>query len=135
MKPMKKQKISKMKGGKMELNKKILVAVFGLLALGVAFVGASSYYGMNELHQKMMASDDFEAMHTAMMSGNFEAAEKYHETLDFECPMHDLVKEGDISLEDFRQMHEWMTTGNFPTEKPAGLSDAAWEMHKSHHPN
>ena len=118
----------------MEINKKILIGVFGMLLLGVALVSASSYFSMNELHQKMMASDDFEAMHTAMMSGDFAAAEKYHETLDFECPMHDLVKEGDISLEDFQMMHEWMVSGNFPEEKPADLSEAAWELHQSHHP-
>ena len=119
----------------MEVKKKtLMISIFTMLLLGVALVGASSYYNTYQLHKKMMASDDFEQMHTAMMNGDFEAAEKYHENLDFECPMHNLVKDGDISLEDFQKMHEWMTTGNFPSEKPADLSDAAWELHKSHHP-
>lgn len=119
----------------MEISKKTLIGgVFAMLLLGVVLVSASSYYSTYELHKKMMASDDFEAMHTAMMSGDFAAAEKYHETLDFECPMHDLVKEGDVSLEDFQMMHEWMVSGNFPKEKPAELSEAAWELHQSHHP-
>lgn len=118
----------------MELNKKILIGLFGMMILGVVIVSASSYYSMSELHKRMMSSDNFEKMHAAMMSGNFDAAEKYHQTLDVECPMHDLVKDGNISLNDFRTMHEWMMTGNFPKEKPAGLSDAAWELHKSHHP-
>ena len=81
-----------------------------------------------------MESDDFEAMHIAMMNGDFKAAEKYHETLDFECPMHESVTNGDISLEDFQIMHEWMISGNFPKEKPAELSEEAWILHKSHHP-
>jgi len=118
----------------MEIKKKtLIVGVFAMLLLGVVLVSASSYYSTYELHERMMASDDFEAMHTAMMGGDFAAAEKYHETLDFECPMHDLVKEGDVSLEDFRRMHEWMISGNFPKEKPADLSEAAWDLHKSHH--
>lgn len=119
----------------MEVNKKtLIVGVFVMLAIGVTFVSASSYYSMNQLHEKMISSDDFGRMHTAMMNGDFEAAEKYHETLDFECPMHNLVKEGDITLEDFQTMHEWMVTGEFPDEKPSFLSDAAWNLHKSHHP-
>ncbi|RME52300.1 hypothetical protein D6783_05295, partial [Candidatus Woesearchaeota archaeon] len=105
-----------------------------MLLLGVVLVSASGYYSAYELHKRLMASDDFVAMHTAMMRGDFKAAEKYHETLDFECPMHDLVKEGDVSLEDFQVMHEWMMSGRFPKEKPAQLSEAAWEFHKSHHP-
>lgn len=119
----------------MEINKKtVIVGIFSMLLLGVVLVSASSYYSMNELHRRMMASDGFEEMHAAMISGDFEAAEKYHKTLDFECPMHDLVKEGDISLEDFQAMHEWMISGDFPKEKPAELSEVAWELHKSHHP-
>lgn len=118
----------------MKLTEKIIVGVFAMLMLGVGLVGASSYYSMNELHARMVASDDFGKMHTAMMNGDFEAAEEYHQTLDFECPMHELVKDGDISLEEFQEMHQWMLTGDFPTEKPAGLSDAAWDLHKSHHP-
>jgi len=119
----------------MEISKKTLIGgVFAMLVLGVVLVSASTYYSTYELHKRMMASDDFEAMHTAMMSGDFAAAEKYHETLDFECPMHDLVKEGDVSLEEFQMMHEWMVSGNFPEEKPADLSEAAWELHQSHHP-
>lgn len=118
----------------MDMNKKIIIGVFSMLLLGVVLVSASSYFSMNSLHQKMMVSDDFEAMHTAMMSGDFEAAEKYHETLDFECPMHELVKEGDISTGEFQLMHQWMMTGDFPQEKPESLSDEVWEIHKSHHP-
>ena len=69
----------------MEISKKTLIGgVFAVLLLGVVLVGASSYYSTYELHKRMMASDDFEAMHTAMMSGDFAAAEKYHEALDFE---------------------------------------------------
>ncbi|MBT3690628.1 hypothetical protein HOG16_00075 [Candidatus Woesearchaeota archaeon] len=118
----------------MEINKKtMIVGVFAMLLIGVALVSASSYYSMNELHERMMTSDGFEEMHTAMMGGDFAAAEKYHETLDFECPMHDLVKEGDVSMDDFRLMHEWMISGDFPEEKPVELSDAAWNLHKSHH--
>ncbi|RMD66977.1 hypothetical protein D6817_02845 [Candidatus Pacearchaeota archaeon] len=120
----------------MEVSKKAIIGVaFGLLILGVAFVGASSYYSAYELHKRMLGADKFEAMHSAMMRGDFEAAEKYHETLDFECPMHELVKNNEISMRDFQIMHEWMASGNFPTEKPAELSDAAWELHKKHHPN
>ncbi len=119
----------------MEINKRtLIVGVFAMLLIGVAIVSASSYYSMNELHERMMASDNFEAMHSAMMSGDFAAAEKYHKTLDFECPMHDLVKEGNISLEDFQMMHKWMVSGNFPKEKPTGLSELVWELHQSHHP-
>ena len=119
----------------MKVNKNtIFIGIFVALFLGIAFVSASSYYSTYELHKRMMASDDFEAMHTAMMTGDFAAAEKYHESLNFDCPMHDLVKEGDISLEDFQMMHEWMITGNFPKEKPTDLSEAAWELHQSHHP-
>lgn len=104
----------------MKIIKKTLIAgIFAMLLLGVVLVSASSYYSTYELHKRMMASDDFEAMHTAKMSGDFAAAEKYHESLDFECPMHDLVKEGDISLENFQMMHEWMISGNFPDKKPA----------------
>ena len=83
----------------------------------------------------MAASDNFGKMHTAMMGGNFAAAEKYHQTLDVECPMHELVKEGSVSLGDFNTMHGWMMTGDFPKEKPAGLSDAAWQLHVNHHPD
>ncbi len=118
----------------METNKKIIIGIFSLLLLGVVLVSASSYYSMSELHKRMMGSDDFEAMHTAMMGGDFEASEKYHDTLDFECPMHELVKEGDISTEEFQIMHQWMMTNNFPQEKPKGLSDEAWQLHESHHP-
>jgi hypothetical protein len=118
----------------METNKKIIIGVFSMLLVGIALVSASSYFSMNELHQRMMASDDFEAMHTAMISGDFEAAEKYHETLDFECPMHELVKEGDISTDEFQVMHQWMISGDFPQEKPKEISNAGWQSHKSHHP-
>ena len=119
----------------MELNKKtIILVLFGLLVVGVVLVGASSYYSMAQVHQRMLGADSFEQMHTAMMNGDFAAAEQYHQSLDFDCPMHDLVKDGDISLQDFEQMHQWMMSGNFPQEKPAGLSDAAWELHRSHHP-
>ncbi|RMF06596.1 hypothetical protein D6764_01895 [Candidatus Woesearchaeota archaeon] len=105
-----------------------------MLLAGVVLVSAGSYYSIYSLHKSVSSSDDFEAMHSAMMQGDFKTAEKYHEQLDFECPMHELVKQGDISLEDFQTMHGWMMSGNFPEEKPAGLSDAAWELHKSHHP-
>ncbi|RME31410.1 hypothetical protein D6789_02795 [Candidatus Woesearchaeota archaeon] len=118
----------------MEMNKKLLLGIVGMLVLGITLVSASSYMSMNALHKKMLASNDFEAMHDAMMRGDFAAAEKYHATLDFECLMHELVKNGDISLEEFRTMHEWMLTGDFPRTKPAGISDAAWELHTSHHP-
>lgn len=119
----------------MEVNKKTLViGLFATLLLGVVLVGASSYYGAYEHHKRMMASDDFEAMHAAMMGGDFEAAEEYHDSLDFECPMHDLVKNGEVSFEDFQMMHEWMISGNFPEEKPTGLSDSAWSLHQGHHP-
>jgi len=118
----------------METNKKTIIGVFSMLLVGIALVSASSYFSMNELHQRMMASDDFEAMHTAMISGDFEAAEKYHETLDFECPMHELVKEGDISTDEFQVMHQWMISGDFPQEKPKEISNAGWQLHKSHHP-
>jgi hypothetical protein len=118
----------------METNKKTIIGVFSMLLVGIALVSASSYFSMNELHQRMMASDDFEAMHTAMISGDFEAAEKYHETLDFECPMHELVKEGNISTDEFQVMHQWMISGDFPQEKPKEISNAGWQLHKSHHP-
>ena len=119
----------------MRVSRKTLVAgIFAMLLTGIVLVSASTYYTMYGLHKKALGSDDFEAMHAAMMKGDFESAEKYHESLDFECPMHDPVKNSDISLEDFQIMHEWMSSGQFPTEKPAKLSDAAWELHKSHHP-
>jgi hypothetical protein len=118
----------------METNKRIIIGVFSMLLVGIALVSASSYFSMNELHQRMMVSDDFEAMHTAMISGDFEASEKYHETLDFECPMHELVKEGDISTDEFQVMHQWMISGDFPQEKPKEISNAGWQLHKSHHP-
>ncbi|MBT3417118.1 hypothetical protein HOD05_03920 [Candidatus Woesearchaeota archaeon] len=118
----------------MDLNKKVLISIFSLLIVGVVFVSASSYFSMNELHEKMVASEGFEEMHTAMMQGDFETSEKYHEKLDFECPMHDLVKEGDVSLDEFQVMHQWMMTGDFPKEKPVDFSDETWNLHKSHHP-
>ena len=118
----------------MNANGKIIAGVFAMLIFGVGLVGASSYLNMYEFHQRLAASDDFESMHTAMMNGDFEAAEEYHQNLDFECPMHELVKDGDISLEDFQTMHQWMMTGDFPLEKPEGMSDAAWDLHVSHHP-
>ena len=53
----------------MEINKKtVIVGIFATLLLGVVLVSASSYYSMNELHKRMMASDGFEEMHAAMMS-------------------------------------------------------------------
>ena len=118
----------------MDLNKKVLISIFSLLIVGVVFVSASSYFSMNELHEKMVASEGFEEMHTAMMQGDFETSEKYHEKLDFECPMHDLVKEGDVSLDEFQVMHQWMMTGDFRREKPVDFSDETWNLHKSHHP-
>ncbi len=118
----------------MDFNKKILIGIFGLLIVGIVFVSASSYFSMNELHEKMVASEGFEEMHTAMMQGDFETAEKYHEKLDYECPMHDLVKGGGVSLDEFQIMHQWMMSGNFPMEKPASFSDETWNLHKSHHP-
>ncbi len=117
----------------MNSNKKVLIGIFALLIVGVVFVSASSYLSMNELHERMIASEGFEEMHTAMMQGDFEAAEKYHENLDFECPMHELVKEGDVSLAEFQIMHQWMMTGDFPEEKPSSLGEAAWNLHESHH--
>ena len=94
----------------MEINKKtMIVGVFAMLLIGVSLVSASSYYSMNELHNRMISSDGFEEMHNAMMNGDFAAVEKYHKTLDFDCPMHDLVKKGDVSLENFQKMHEWLT--------------------------
>lgn len=118
----------------MDVNRNIIVGLFAALVLGVTIVSASSYYSMYELHERMMGADDFEKMHSAMMSGDFEAAEKYHEALDFDCPMHDLVKDGEVSADEFQAMHQWMMTGGFPQEKPNWLSDAAWEVHVSHHP-
>ncbi len=118
----------------MNHNKAMIASLFGVLLFGVAIVSASSYYGMYDLHKMMMGSDNFEQMHSAMMSGDLEAAEQYHEALDFDCPMHALVEDGGVSLDDFRTMHQWMVTGEFPSEKPAGLSDAAWDIHMSHHP-
>jgi len=116
------------------MNKTILTGILGALLLGIVLVSASSYFSMNELHEKMMESDDFEQMHTAMIAGDFEAAMKYHETLDYECPMHNLVREGDVSLDEFQIIHQRMTSGNFPKEKPDSLSNEAWNLHKSHHP-
>ena len=118
----------------MNVTGKIIAGVFAMLMIGVGLVGASSYFNMYEFHQSMMASDDFGRMHTAMMNGDFEAAEEYHQDLDFDCPMHELVREGDVSLEEFQIMHQWMMSGDFPDEKPEGLSDAAWDLHTSHHP-
>jgi len=119
----------------MEVNKKtLIVGVFAMLLFGVVLISASSYMGMNELHEKMMASDDFEEMHAAMMNGDFDEAEKYHETLDYECPMHELVTDGTVSLDEFAVMHQWRMTGNFPEEQPKKISDAMWELHMSHHP-
>ncbi len=119
----------------MEVNKKtLIVGIFATLILGVVLVGASSYYNVYEHHKNMMGSGDFEAMHAAMMMGDFEAAEEYHDSLDIECPMHNLVKIGEISFEDFQMMHQWMISGNFPEEKPSTLSDSVWNLHKSHHP-
>ncbi len=118
----------------MNTNNKILVGILGALLLAVILVSASSYYSMRDLHEAMMDEGDFEEMHDAMFSGDFETAEAYHQRLDFECPMHELVEEGDISLDEFQMMHQWMTAGDFPSEKPEGLSDAAWELHMSHHP-
>ncbi len=118
----------------MNVNKNLLIGLFATLTFGVAVVSASSYYSMYDLHQRMLGADSFEQMHSAMMGGDFDAAEKYHESLDFDCPMHDLVKDGDVSLSEFQQMHQWMMTGGFPQEKPDWMSDAAWEIHVSHHP-
>ena len=118
----------------MDSGKTIIIGLFSALLFGVAVVGASSYYSMYDLHERMMGSDNFERMHSAMMSGDFEAAEQYHEALDFDCPMHELVEDGNVSLSEFQQMHQWMVTGDFPQEKPDWLSDAAWEIHMSHHP-
>lgn len=117
----------------MKNNKLILTGIFAALLVGVVLVSASSYYSVREIHQEMIASDDFSQMNIAMMNGDFNAAEEYHKNLDFECPMHDLVTSGDVSLDDFATMHEWMMTGEFPDEKPEGLSDAAWELHMNHH--
>ena len=118
----------------METNKKIIIGVFSLLLVGVALVSASSMLSMNQLHQKMIASDDFEQMHAAMIRGDFEVAESYHSALDFECPMHELVKNEDVSLNEFQIMHRWMMTGDFPKDQPEEISDATWELHTSHHP-
>jgi len=118
----------------MEMNKVLFAGVFGMLLIGVSFVGASSYLSVQSVHEKMVASDSFEKMHTAMMSGDFEAAEEYHKNLDFECPMHELVTEGEVSIDEFRVMHEWMMTGDFPLEKPESISDDAWKVHMVHHP-
>lgn len=110
------------------MEKKIM-AIIGALLLGAVLVSASGYYSMHG-----MQGDGFEEMHAAMMAGDYEAAEEYHEALDFECPMHELVKSGDVSADDFRQMHGWMVSGDFPEKKPEGLSDSAWQVHKRHHP-
>jgi hypothetical protein len=119
----------------MEISKKTLVVgVFAMLLLGIVLVGASSYSSIYDSHKRAVSSDDFEAMHYAMMNGDFATAEKYHEAAGFDCPMHDAVKNGDVSTEEFQMMHEWMVSGNFPSEKPEGFSESLWELHKSHHP-
>jgi len=118
----------------MERKLWVLGAIFAVLVLGAALVGASGYYGMQQLHARMTADDSFSAMNAAMLNGDYAAAAQYHQVMGVECPMHDAVVSGDISLQDFATMHEWMMTGQFPTEKPAGLSDAAWQLHLQHHP-
>ncbi len=118
----------------MERNTILISGVFAVLLLGAAFVAASGYYGMQQLHERMAADDGFAAMNAAMLDGDYAAAAQYHDVMGVECPMHDAVVDGDISLQDFATMHEWMMTGDFPSEKPAGLSDAAWALHQQHHP-
>ncbi len=118
----------------MERKTILLAAIFAVLVLGAAFVAASGYYSMSQLHERMTADDSFSAMNAAMLDGDYQAAAQYHDVMGVECPMHDAVVSGDISLQDFATMHEWMMTGQFPTEKPAGLSDAAWQLHLQHHP-
>lgn len=118
----------------MEQKTILLTAIFTVLLLGTTFVAASGYYGMHEMHARMVADDSFSAMNAAMLNGDYDAAAEYHEMMGVECPMHEAVTGGEISLDDFAIMHEWMMNGEFPTEKPAGLSDAAWELHQQHHP-
>jgi len=118
----------------MEHKTVLITALFAVLLLGAAFVAASGYYSMSQLHARMTADDSFSAMNAAMLNGDYAAAEQYHQVMGVECPMHDAVVSGDISLDDFATMHEWMMTGQFPTKKPAGLSDAAWALHLQHHP-
>ncbi len=111
----------------------VLVAVIATLVLGAALVGASGYLSMSERHAQMSASDSFAAMQQAMESGDYAKAASYHPA-GFDCPMHDAVVSGQISLQDLKTMQQWMATGDFPTEKPAGLSEAAWQLHQLHHP-
>lgn len=118
----------------MEVNKKLVIGVFAMLALGVVLVSAGSFYSVNDAYEQMIQSDDFAEMHAQMMAGNFEAVKEYHEQLDFECPMHDSVVSGEITMQDFATMQEWMMSGDFPAEKPETMSDAAWELHVNHHP-
>lgn len=118
----------------MGVNKKLVIGVFSMLALGIVLVSAGSFYSVNDAHEQMVRSDGFAEMHVQMMAGNFEAAKEYHEKLDFECPMHDSVVSGEITMQDFATMQEWMMSGDFPSEKPDSISDAAWEVHISHHP-
>ncbi len=117
----------------MERKMKVLVAVIAALALGAALVAASGYYTMAQLHAQMASADGFSAMQQAMASGDYAKAASYHPA-GFDCPMHDAVVSGRISLQDFETMQQWMATGDFPTEKPANLSDAAWQLHQLHHP-
>jgi len=118
----------------MNINKKLLMGGFAFFLLGMALVSAGSYYNVRLTHEKMTASDNFGIMHAKMLAGDFEAAEEYHNKLNFDCPIHNMVKSGEISPEEFQLMHGWMITGNFPNQKPDSIGDDAWNLHVSHHP-
>ena len=108
----------------MEIKKKTLViGVLSLLFVGIVLVSASTYYSTVALHKAMMHSEDFAAMHEAMIKGDYATAEQYHAATGVDCPLHALVKEGKISPQEMQAMYDWMMSGSFPQEKPATLSD------------
>lgn len=115
-------------------RKKLLAGIFALLLIGVGAVGASVYYAPWQAHRSLVGAQDFDQMHAAMMRGDYETAEAYHEEAGNGCPMHDEIVNGAVSPEEFSQMHEWMMSGDFPQERPEGISEEAWELHVSHHP-
>jgi len=112
----------------------VIISLVSILLLGIGLVSASTYFfNMHDRHMKMIGEDNFAKMQEEMLNGNYEAAEKYHEVLDFECPIHEQVKNGNVSIVEFSKMHEWMINNEFPEEQPTWLSDSSWEIHKSHH--
>lgn len=119
----------------MEISKKkFTVGIFVLLIVGVAMVAASGYYSVSDIHRDVMGKENYAKMHDAMMRGDFDKAEEYHSSSDFECPMHEVVENGEVSVEEFQAMHQWMGSGDFPDKKPGYISESAWEVHVSHHP-